>query len=423
MKTTTKPLSKNQFKLEITIDSNDLINKKNKVVEKLAKGIKVPGFRSDKIPLDVAEKNIHPEEIANTVINDLINESLPSALVSLPQIPMSVKEYKVAKFVPYTDLEFSVEVECLEKIKVNYKNLKTKKAKATVSKKEIDEVLLNIARSLATAKKVERKSKKGDEVVVDFVGKKGGEAFAGGTAKDQHIVIGENRFIPGFEDSLIGRSAGDKFDQELVFPKDYHEKSLAGAKVVFSFEVKSVNELVAPELNDELVSKNTPLKNLDELVDDIKNRLTADKIANAEFEYKEAMMDELINSATDFKPTAEQVNYHLSNLKAEYEQRAKAYGITLEDLIKYEGVSAKEWEEKVSELAQRRAKSALILEQIARNENLVASDLELKNKIEELKEQFKDSKSAINNLKNPFVQEDIRHRLTIDKTMSFLTDK
>ena len=122
---------------------------------------------------------------------------------------------------------------------------------------------------------MKKKAELGDEVIIDFVGKKDGEPFQGGTAKDYHLELGSHSFIPGFEEGIVGHESGDKFDLKLTFPKDYHEKSLAGQKTVFEVLLKQVNAIELPKLDNDFAKKCGPFKDMKALRADIEKNLKA----------------------------------------------------------------------------------------------------------------------------------------------------
>lgn len=423
MKTDIKSQKSNQFKLTISIDQETLTNQKQKNLEILSAGLKISGFRKGKVPLDVAEKYLKPEELATSVINDIINSTITKAMIDLPQIPLSVESPSVTKFVPYTTLEYTVEVKTMPKIKLpDYKKLKAKRETAKITEKDITDVLKNIQKNHAKVEAVSRPAKSGDQVVVDFVGKKDKVAFKGGSASNQTISLGSGNFIPGFEEAIIGHSAGEKFDADLNFPADYHEKTLAGQKTVFSFHLKAVKELILPELTDDFVSKHTPLKTVADLKKDIKEHLALESEHSFENKYREDIIAELLENTKGVEPTESQIKIQFSNLKFDYEHRAKSFGLSLEKMLELEGSSLESWTKEAENIAKKRATSALILEQIARNEGLFATDAELSAQIGELRKVYKDSKEALKNLQAPAIEEDIRHRLTMDKTIEFLAN-
>src|SRR5690606_11898507 len=156
--------------------------------------------------------------------------------------------------------------EVVPKVKLgDYKKLKTKRQKVTVGKEDVDEIITRMQENFVAKQIVKRAAQTGDEVVIDFIGKKDDVPFEGGKAEAYSLKLGEGQCIPGFEEGVIGHKAGDEFSLDLEFPKEYHSKELAGQKVVFDVTLKEVHELALPELNDEFAAKCGPFTSIEEL--------------------------------------------------------------------------------------------------------------------------------------------------------------
>src|SRR5690606_15593773 len=160
----------------------------------------------------------------------------------------------------------------------DYKKLKAEKAKVSVAKKDVEEIIDRMRQGFAEKKTVNRAAKNGDEATIDFVGKRDGVAFDGGTGTDYPLTLGSNSFIPGFEEGIIGKKPGETFDIELSFPDDYHAKELRGAAVVFTTTLKKLNEVSLPELDDAFAEKaGGSSKSLAALKEEIKQELLVRK--------------------------------------------------------------------------------------------------------------------------------------------------
>ena len=256
MKTTVKKLSDSRVEIEVTLDAKDLKPAKEKALEKLAKEIHVEGFRKGKVPAEVAKKFIPENDLNAETVDAAVRTTVIKAFSDNEKSPLVLPSVNVTKYVPDEVVEYTATADIIPEIKLgDYKKLGVKKEEAKVSERGIKEILDNIATSFAEKKTVKRAAKEGDEVIIDFVGKKDGEAFKGGTAKDYHLTLGSKTFIPGFEDGIIGHEPGDKFDLKLTFPKDYGVKDLAGAKTVFEVLLKQVNEITKPVIDDEMAKK------------------------------------------------------------------------------------------------------------------------------------------------------------------------
>ena len=234
MKTKLKKLSDSRVELTVTLDAKDLKPAKEKALVKLAKELKVEGFRKGKVPAEVAKKFIPENDLNAEVVDYAVRTTVVPAFQEVEKSPLVMPSVNVTKYVPDEIVEYTATADIIPEVKLgDYKKLGVKKETVKVTEKEVSEILDNIATSFGEKKVVKRAAKMGDEVVIDFVGKKDGKEFKGGSAKDYKLTLGSKTFIPGFEEGIVGHSSGDKFDLPLTFPKDYGVKDLAGAKTVF----------------------------------------------------------------------------------------------------------------------------------------------------------------------------------------------
>ena len=261
MKVKSKKISDSRIELTVTLEPEDLKVAKEKALSKLAKEVKVEGFRKGKVPAEVAKKFIPENDLNAEAIDIAVRTTVIEAFNKVEKSPLVLPSVNVTKYVPDETAEYTATADIIPEVKLgDYKKLDVKKPEAKVSEKDIKGVLENIASSFAEKKAIKREAKLTDEVVIDFVGKKDGEAFPGGSAKDYKLVLGSKTFIPGFEDGIVGHEPGDKFELKLTFPKDYGVKDLAGAKTVFEVLVKQINEVTKPAIDDELAKKCGPFK-------------------------------------------------------------------------------------------------------------------------------------------------------------------
>ncbi|HET8690145.1 MAG TPA: trigger factor, partial [Candidatus Saccharimonadales bacterium] len=283
MKHTLKKTNESHVNLTVELDGGDLKVAKAQAVKNLAPSVKAPGFRPGKVPADVAEKNLDPNSLAQETAELAINTAINDAAIAEELRILDRPHIDMKEFVPDQSLKFTAEIDILPDIKLgDYKKLKVKADKVEVSDKDIDDVLERMRAGMGEKQPVERAAQDGDEVTIDFVGKKDGEPFDGGSAQDYQLALGSKSFIPGFEEAIVGHKAGDKFDIPLEFPKDYHAANLKGQKVVFEINLKAVSEIKLPEVNDDFAKKCGPFKTVAELKDDVKRELTTQKERQAE---------------------------------------------------------------------------------------------------------------------------------------------
>ena len=422
MKTTCKNLSDTKVELTVTLEKEDLKKARKLAVEQLAKEVKVAGFRKGKVPANIAEQHLSPNDIAGHTIDMAVRMTVPEAFTQAKKVAIQIPSVEVTKYVPDESAEYKATADILPEVKVGpFKNLKVKKEKVEVKESEIKEILDNIAKSYAEKKAIKRAAKKGDEVIIDFTGKKDGQPFEGGAAKDYPLTLGSNTFIPDFEDGIIGHEPGDKFDVNLTFPKDYHAKNLAGEKVVFEVLIKQLNEITIPKFDDDFAKKCGPFKNMDELKADIKKNLEAQNNHKIEEKYKDDLVTVLVKGSKVSAPEV-MINDQIRMIKDDISRNAAAQGMTFDDYLKQTDQTEEDWQKEAEKVAEARVKASLVLQMLAREQKIEADEKDVKAKIAELKDVYQKSPEALKNLKDPRIHQDIKNRLTIEKVLEFLVD-
>jgi len=422
MKTSIKNISDTKISLTITVDAEALSDATQVAAAKLARELKVPGFRKGKAPMSVAVKNIDPNMLQERLVDNAISKAVAEAFLENKIQALDRPMVEVKKFVPGEILEFTAEAEILPAIKLgNYKKLKAKVEKVVVTDKDIDEVIERIRQGFAEKKEATRAAKLGDEANIDFVGKKDGVAFDGGAAKGHELKLGSGQFIPGFEEGIVGRNIGDTFDLDLTFPADYGSAELKGAKVTFTTTLNSLKEPILPELNDEFAAKAGPFKTISELKADIKRELTSQK----ERESTEKLKDELVKQLVEIShaPAPEiLVLDQMKSIEQDFTQNLMYQGLSIDQYLENKGFETKEkWlEAEVRDIAKRRVEASLVLAELSKIEKVVASTEELENQINIYKQQYGKNPKALEQLEQPEVRNDIANRLLTDKTVNIL---
>lgn len=420
MKTTTKKLSDTQAEVTVILDAAEIQPARDLALRKLAQNVKLDGFRTGKAPLHLVQQSLSPNTLNNETLDQAVRRSLMSALNEAKLLPLTTPHVSVTKFVPDQTIEYVATVEILPEVKLgNIHKLKTKPPKVSVSAAEVQDVLEHIASSFSEKTVAQRPAADHDEVIIDFTGKKDGKAFPGGSAKDYHLVLGSGQFIPGFEEGIIGHSAGDRFDLKLTFPEDYPEPSLAGASATFEVLVKQVNAVNTPAIDDTLAQKCGNFKTLDDLKADIKQNLEAQQRHRASEKYRDDLVLELVSAS---KVAAPELLIHdqLRFIKDDITRNAASRGLTFEKYLERTGQTEEDWQREARKIAEDRVKASLVLQVLAREQGITADDAEVDAKLAELRDVYQKSAEALKNLKKPEVRQDIKNRLILDKTLDFL---
>jgi trigger factor len=419
MKTSVKQLSDTKVMLTISLGEKELKDAELVALAKLSKKVKAPGFRAGKVPPSVAARYVDPAMLTEQTLDDALSAAVSTAFIDEKISALDRPQVEIKKYVPGQELEFTAETEVIPEVKLgDYKKLGVKKTVQKVSASDVDDVIERMQKGFAERKAVKRAAKLNDEVVIDFVGKKDGVAFDGGSATDYTLALGSSQFIPGFEEALVGHKEGDEFDIDLTFPDDYHAQTLAGQPVVFSVTVKSVNEVVLPKVDDAFAKKAGPFKNVEELKKDIRRELEAGKEREALDKYKDDLIGKLIDSSTVPVPDI-LVEDQARSIEQDMTQNLAYQGMTLDAYLESKKLTKEKWlETEVRDAAVKRVKAGLTLAELSKELKVTASDEELAAKIQQYQEQYGNRSGQ--DFTTPELQRDIANRLLTDKTIDQL---
>jgi len=421
MQVTTKKLSDTKVQLTITAEAAQLDKAKQQTLRKLARDMRLPGFRPGKAPLHLVEKNANPNILQSEVLERTMNDIYGDALDQEKIRPVAQPQVTVKKFVPFSELEIEAEVETIGDIKlVDYKKVKLEKGAVKVTAKDVDEVVGQLQTRGAERKPVERAAKSGDQVTINFKGvdAQSGEPIGGAEGKDYPLVLGSDTFIPGFEANLIDMKAGEEKIFTLEFPADYSVKTLQKRKVEFTVTATKVDEVVQPKLDDDFASKVGPFKTLAELKEDIKRQLTGERQTQADRAFEEDVLNHVADKSTVSVPDI-LVEQEIARMEAEERQNLAYRGQTWQEHLEAEGVTEEEHREQKREQATKRVKAGLVLAEIADREKVTVTPEELQMRLQLLRGQYAD-KSMQSELDKPENQRDIASRMLTEKTIEKL---
>lgn len=424
MKTTVTHESDTRVKVVVAADHAELAAAEQVALKRLAKTVKVNGFRTGHVPLEIVKKHADLNALAQETLDAALNRAVAEAFLNNDLQVLARPEVEIKKYVPGELLEFTAEADVLPEVKLgDYKKLKAKKAAVNVDKKEIDEVIERIQKGLSEKKEVKRAAKIGDETVIDFVGKKDGEAFQGGTGKDYPLVLGSNSFIPGFEDALVGLKAGDTKDVKLAFPKDYHAKDLAGQDVVFEVTVKKVNSVKLPALDDKFAAKAGPFTSMDDLRKDIKAEITAQAERRVKDDLKDELVKQLVAKSTVSVPSVLRDD-QIRSLEQDLRQNLMYRGRTLEQYFEEKGYADRDaWvKAEANDAADARIKAGLVLAQLSKELKIEATADELAAHINAYKQQYANNPKMAKHFDKPEAQREVANRLITEKTIDKLVE-
>ena len=416
--------SKSPTRVELVIsgDIADLVPIKQHVLRHFASRVKVPGFRPGKAPLEMVEKHADQKLLLDEFIEQAINSLYNRALQQESLRGASQPTVALKKFVPFSILEFSAELDIIGELKLpDHTKIKLPKKPIQVGVRDVEEVIASLRQKLARRQETTRAATKGDEVIINFSGRdEDGQPVSGAEAKDYPLVLGDGAFIPGFEDNLSGAKAGENKRFDITFPGDYGVQALQGKKVSFEVSVKKVHQLDQPKADDSFAAKAGPFKTLAQLKADIKKQLTIERQSQADSDYQNELVKTIVEGAIVDLPDG-LIDEQLLHMEEEEKRNITYRGQTWEEHLAQEGITEQQHRDRHRPDAKQRVKVGLVLSEIAAKEGIEVTPEELEIRRQILKGQYKDPAMQAE-LDKPENQRELANQLLIEKTLTKLVD-
>ena len=406
------------LKLQITADQALLDAIKTVAISRLGRNLKLQGFRPGKAPLHLIEKQLDRQLLQSEFLETAVNRLYVDAVQDKKLRPVAQPKVDVMKFVPFTTLEVSYELEVLGTITLpDLSKLKLAKPAVVVGAKDVDEVVANLRSRAALKEDIDRAAKAGDQTIINFSGvdTKSKEPITGATGNDYPLLLGSNSFIPGFEPQLIGLKAGDSKEFNITFPADYSAVELQKRKVTFSVTVTKVQAITEPKLDDAFAATVGPFTKLTELKGDIHNQLEQERTSQAERAYENQLL-ELIAGKTKVVIPDVLIEEEMERIEAEEKRDVVYRGQTWQQHLDAEKLTEEQHREKQRPAAELRVKAGLVLGEIADQEKIIVEPAELEMQIQLLKGQYSDPKMQVE-LDKPENRRDILSRILSQKSL------
>jgi len=414
--------SATEVSLQISGDAADLEPIRQHVLTHFVSQVKVPGFRAGKAPLNLVEKHVNQAVFNDEFMEHALNSLFSRAIQEEKLRPAAQPQIQVKKFVPYSQLELTADLEVLgRKTLPDYKKIKLPKPAISNTADNVNNVITSLRQRLADRKEVQRPAKKGDEVIIYFAGQdQAGQPVAGAEARDYPLILGADSFIPGFEANLIDLKARQTKQFDLTFPKDYAVSALQNQKVTFTVTVKKVHELTQPKVDDALAAKVGPFKTLTELKADIKKQLSTERQRQIDTEHQNQLI-QTIASQTKVDIPRRLIDEQVLAAEEEEKRNLTYQGQTWQEHLKAEGITEEQHRQRQRPAAEERVRAGLALSEIAERENIQVAPEELEIRLQLLKGEYKDPRMQAE-LDKPQNRQDIANRLLTEKTLARLTD-
>lgn len=423
MSLTVENLEKNMAKLTITVPADEFIEAMKASYNKQKGKISVPGFRKGKVPQAYLEKMYGPEMFYEDAANTCMESSYPGALdecgldvVSRPQIDVTQME-KGKDFIYTATVAVKPEVTLGE-----YKGVEVEKVDAEVTDEDVQAELLNVQKQNSRTIPVEdRAAKMDDEVTIDFEGFVDGEAFEGGKGENYQLTLGSHSFIDTFEDQIVGKNIGEEFDVNVTFPEDYQAEDLAGKPAVFKCKLNGIKETELPELDDEFASEVSEFDTLDEYKADLKATLKVKKEKAAKNTKEGLVIDQIIENSTMEIPDA-MLDTTKEQMLNEFSQQLSYQGLSVDQYFQFTGMTKEKFLETSTPEAERRIKSRLVLEAIAKAEDIQVSEEELNDELKKMADMYQMDLEQLTGLVGDSEKNAIKQDIAVQKAVDLVTE-
>ena len=416
-------LEKNMAKLTVEVSAEDFEKAIEKVYQKQKKQISIPGFRKGKVPRVMVEKMYGKEVFYEDAANDLIPDAYDNALDECEEDIVSSPKIEVTQIEAGKPFVFTATVALKPEVKLGeYKGIKIEKIEREVTEEEIlAEINRERNKNARNITIEDRPVKDGDMTVIDFEGFVDGEAFEGGKGENYPLTIGSGAFIPGFEEQLVGAEIGKEVEVKVTFPEDYQAEELQGKEAVFKCTVHEIKEKELPELDDEFASEVSEFDTLEEYKEDVKKNLAEKKVKDAETARENAAVEAAVKASEIEIPEA-MLETQQRQMVDEFSQRITMQGMSMEQYMQFTGATYEKLIEQVKPQAEERIRARLVLEAIAKSENIVATEEDYEKEMKTMAEVYQMEIDKVKELMGEREKKNIMLDLAVRKAADFVAE-
>lgn len=411
----------NEVKLEITVEAQKFDEAIQNVYRKNSKYFNIPGFRKGKAPFKMVEKTYGIQIFYEDAFNEVAGEAYGKALEENKIEAVSKPEIDIVQIEAGKDLIFTIVVQTKPEVTLGkYKGINLKKIEYNVTDEDVENELQHSAEHNARLVAIEdRPVEKGDITIIDFEGFADGVAFEGGKAENHELEIGSGKFIPGFEDQIIGMKIDEEKEINVTFPKEYPSQELAGKEAMFKIKLHEIKKKELPEINDDFAKDASEFDTLEDWKKSIKEKIEKENTSKAKFEMEEAAIEEVCNNATVDIPSG-MIETAIDNMEQDISSRLSYQGMNLEQYLQMIGKTKQEFRDDYREKAEKQVKTNLVLEAIMKDIKIEATEEEIDAKIKEMLEIYGQNEENANN--NAQLRNYVETNLRTEKTIHYIVD-
>ena len=416
-------LEKNMAKLTIEVSADELEKALQNAYMRQKNKINMPGFRKGKVPRQMIEKMYGPEIFYDDAANSLIPKAYSEAYDECELEIVSQTEINVEQIEKGKPFIFTAQVATKPEVTLGeYKGLEVDKVSTRVTQKEVDAKIQEEAEKNARTITVEdRPVQDKDEIILDFEGFVDGEAFEGGKGENYPLTIGSGSFIPGFEEQLIGAEPEKEIEVKVTFPEDYHAEDLKGKDAVFKCTIHEIKAKEIPEIDDEFAAEVSEFDTLDEYKADVKAKIKEQKAVDGKRKKEDQAVEKAIANATMEIPDA-MVDTQARQMMDEFAQRIQAQGLTMDQYFQFTGMDREKMMEEMKPQALKRIETRLVLEAVAKAENIEISDEKLDEELAKMAEAYKMEVDKLKEFMGDAEKKQMKEDMAVQEAVTFLAE-
>ena len=413
-------LEKSMVELQFSIDAETFKAAVNNAFKREGKKYAIPGFRKGKAPRHMIEKMYGSDIFHYDAVNDLFPEAYEAAVKEAKIDVVGRPDPEVVSMSEADGVVLKVKVAVKPEVELGeYAGLTVTKEAKNVNEADVDAEVKRMQDRNGRLLTREGAAENGDTVDIDFEGFVDGNAFEGGKAEHYSLVLGSGSFIPGFEDQVVGHSAGEEFDVNVKFPEEYGAAELAGKDATFKIKLHEVKYKELPALDDDFAKDVSEYDTLDELKDSIRNNIKTNLDKQAEQKVENDLMDQVIANMKADIPDA-MVDSRIDELVQDFEYRISQQGLKLADYLKYMGMNIEQFRAQFKEQADKQVKMRLAMEAIVAKEGITASDEEFEEEVKRIADAYKMEADKVKSIVDAAA---VKADLAINKAIDFVKEK
>lgn len=413
-------LEKSMVELQFSVDAETFKAAVNTAFKRECKKYAIPGFRKGKAPRHMIEKMYGADIFHYDAINDLFPEQYEAAVQAAGIDVVGRPEPEVVSMTEEDGAVLKVKVAVKPEVELGeYAGLTVTKEVKTVDEADVEAEIKRMQDRNGRLLTREGAAENGDTVDIDFEGFVDGKAFEGGKAEHYSLVLGSGSFIPGFEDQMVGHSAGEEFDINVKFPEEYGAEELAGKDATFKIKLHEVKYKELPELDDDFAKDVSEYDTLEELKNSIRTGMQANQDKQADQKVENDLIDQVVSNMKADIPAA-MIESRVDELVQDFQYRISQQGLKLDQYLQYMGMNMEQFREQFNEQAEKQVKMRLAMEAIVAKEGIEASDEEFEEEVKRIAEAYK---MDVDKVKSIVDASAVKADLAVNKAIDFVKEK